>query len=100
MILSSVLVVSGSVLYFLTGNTSTLTSSSFGLYQIATGLIVGNPIAIIFLGVVVLILTPVLRVFELFLDFLWEKDSTYVLLSFLVLFFMVFGIVVLPILIA
>lgn len=97
-ILSSILVVSGSVLYFVTGNTSILTSSSFGLNQIATGLAVGNPIAIILLGVVVLILTPVLRVFELFLNYLWEKDHLYVLLSFLVLFFMVFGIILLPIL--
>ncbi|MDG6999089.1 MAG: DUF1634 domain-containing protein [Nitrososphaerota archaeon] len=97
-ILSSILVVSGSVLYFVTGSISTLTSSSFGLDQIATGLTAGDPIAIILLGVVILILTPVLRVFELFLNYLWEKDRLYVLLSFLVFFFMVFGIVLLPIL--
>ena len=98
MILSSILVVSGSVLYFVTGNTSTLTSSSFGLYQIVAGLSVASPIAIILLGVVVLIMTPVLRVFELFLNYLWEKDHLYVLLSFLVLFFMIFGIILLPVL--
>lgn len=96
-ILSSLLVVIGSILYFVEGDTSLAVSSNFGVYNVLSELARGDPLAIIFLGVIVLIATPVVRVFELFLSYAWERDKSYILLSFLVLFLMMLGIILLPI---
>jgi uncharacterized membrane protein len=97
-ILSSLLVIIGLGLYFIEGDQSLLVSNSFTLFQVITGLASGNPIAIVLLGVAVLVITPVLRVFELLLSYLGQRDKTYVAFSFLVLLFVVVGIVLLPIL--
>jgi uncharacterized membrane protein len=96
-ILSSLLVIVGLLLYFVEGNRSLAVSNSFSLFQIFTGLASANPLAIILFGVVVLVITPVLRVFELLLSYLGERDRLYVALSFLVFLFMVIGIILLPI---
>lgn len=96
--LSALLVVSGIVLYFAEGDTSVSVSSSFTVTKIFAGVAQADPLAIILLGVIVLIATPVIRVFELLLNYVWNRDRLYVLLSFLVLFFMLAGIILLPIL--
>ena len=95
-ITASVLVVVGLILYFAEGDMSSLVSSNFNVGQVLAGLARADPLSIIFLGVIVLIATPLLRVLELALDYAWERDRIYVLLSLIVLVLMVVGIVLLP----
>ena len=96
-ILSSALVVTGLALYEIEGKVVLYNSSAFNVLKVLEGVAHANPIALMFLGVMILVSTPVLRVFELFLDYVWRKDKTYGVLSFLVLFFMLIGIIVLPV---
>ncbi len=53
------------------------------------GVIRFDPAAIMSLGLLFLILTPILRVAMSVLIFLWEKDYLYVFITFLVLFILV-----------
>jgi uncharacterized membrane protein len=95
-ILSAMLVVAGSITYFLERSTNQAPSSNFSVLLVFQDLLRGNPIALILLGVIVLVATPIARVLELVISYGWEKDRTYTLLSFLVLALMLVGIVLVP----
>jgi uncharacterized membrane protein len=96
-ILSALLVIIGLAIYFVEGDRNLSVSSSFDFFQVFVGLARGDPLAIMLLGVIVLVLTPLLRVFELVLSYAWERDRLYITLSSVVLLFMVAGIILLPI---
>ncbi len=55
------------------------------------GLISGEGMAIIQLGILFLILTPLVRIIFALVGYLKEKDSTYVIISSIVLFIMIFS---------
>jgi uncharacterized membrane protein len=95
-ILSSVFVVTGLVLYYLEHDHTTHNTSYYSLPTLWQGLLAGRPEAIILVGVMILVITPIARVLELGLDFLYNKDKLYVLLSFMVLALMLIGIVLMP----
>jgi uncharacterized membrane protein len=95
-ILSSSIVLVGLFLFFVRGNPTLTSSAEFDVAGVLEGIARGNPSAIILLGIIVLVVTPALRVFELLLSYALERDRLYTLLSILVLFFMAFGIVFLP----
>lgn len=100
-IVSSVFVLTGGIIYLLhAGKASlppyhTFIGEKMGLTTIASifqGIAAMNPKAIIQLGVVLLIATPVLRVFFSLLGFLFEKDRLYSLLTLVVLTVMMISI--------
>jgi uncharacterized membrane protein len=95
-ILSATLVVLGLLLYYAEGTPSVLRTSSVSVYSVFIGLLSLKPESVILLGVIILIATPVVRVLELFVDYLWGRDKMYAALSFVVLFVMLVGIFVLP----
>ncbi len=75
---------------------SMINSSYFNANTIIKGTITLNPVAIIFLGLVVLIATPVLRVALGLAQFIKEKDYIYSIITAIVLFNLVFAIFILP----
>ncbi|MEM3637106.1 MAG: DUF1634 domain-containing protein [Conexivisphaerales archaeon] len=95
---SAILVVSGLVLFYAKGQSTFIPTNSLSASDVPRLLLAGNPEGVILLGVIVLILTPVVRVFELLLDYLWSRDRVYTILSLAVLCLMLFGILALPIL--
>jgi uncharacterized membrane protein len=64
------------------------------LEDIATGIVQGDPIAIIDLGIVLLIATPLTRVLTALMVFLVDREIRFVLISFLVLAVIAFAILV------
>jgi len=66
------------------------------LASIASGLIQLRPFAIIQLGVIVLLATPVIRVFASLLLFAIEKDKQFVLITLFVLLVLLFSFFVVP----
>jgi uncharacterized membrane protein len=96
-IVSSALVSFGLVLYFVEGETSLNTTANFSVLQTFQGLSKGDPVAIILVGVVVLVATPVIRIVELLIGYVEERDRMYVMMSLLVLVFMLVGIILLPV---
>jgi uncharacterized membrane protein len=95
-ILSSAFVITGLVLYYLEHDKSVYNTSYYSISTLLQGLAAGRPEAIILVGVIILIATPVIRVLELGLDFVYKKDKLYVLLSFAVLTVMLIGILLVP----
>jgi len=95
-ITSSVLVIAGLILVYLEHLRTIFNTSHYSFVGVLQGLEAGKPEAIILLGVIVLISTPIVRVLELALDFAYKKDKLYVILSFAVLTFMLLGIILLP----
>ncbi|PSN91341.1 hypothetical protein B9Q03_04480 [Candidatus Marsarchaeota G2 archaeon OSP_D] len=95
-ILSSAFVITGLVLYYLEHDKSVYNTSYYSTSTLLQGLAAGKPEAIILVGVIILIATPVIRVLELGLDFVYKKDKLYVLLSFAVLTVMLIGILLVP----
>ncbi|MEM0117866.1 MAG: DUF1634 domain-containing protein [Conexivisphaerales archaeon] len=94
---SAILVVSGLVLFYISGQSTFTQTSSLSASDVLRLLLAGNAEGVILLGVIVLILTPVARVFELALDYIWSRDKVYIILSIAVLCLMLFGIIVLPV---
>lgn len=94
---SALLVTAGLVLYYISGVNSFISTASLSGLEVAKLVMRGNPEGIILAGVIVLIFTPVARVFELLVDYAWSRDKIYTLLSLAVLSLMLFGIFVLPI---
>ncbi|MDP8023101.1 MAG: DUF1634 domain-containing protein [Nitrososphaeria archaeon] len=75
---------------------SMINSSYFNANTIITGTMTLNPVAIIFLGLVILIATPVLRVALGLAQFIKEKDYIYSIITAIVLFNLIFAIFILP----
>jgi len=76
-----------------------LTSSNFDkptldLGQLLSGVAQGSPGYVLQLGVVVLLLTPVVRVLASVIVFAVEKDRTYVVITLIVLGILLFSILV------
>lgn len=94
------LVVSGKSGYYsineIASTASMVNSSYFNANTIITGTITLNPVAIMFLGLVVLIATPVLRVALGLAQFIKEKDYIYSIITAIVLFNLLFAIFILP----
>jgi uncharacterized membrane protein len=84
-ILSAAIIGLGLILLIITGN-SGYPGSSFPTspVQIAEGLLLLKPYAVILAGVLILILTPVFRVGISIITFLKEKDYMYVAITSLV----------------
>lgn len=57
------------------------TQSHFGLTLIARGLILLNPKSFFYTGIIILMLTPVVRVLFLFIGYLIERDYIFSLIS-------------------
>jgi len=55
------------------------------IHEMATGVRSGSGTAIIFLGIILLFLTPALRLLLSFISFLIEKDYLYVFITFIVM---------------
>jgi Predicted membrane protein len=75
---------------------SMINSSYFNANTLIKGTVSMNPVAIMFLGLVVLIATPVLRVALGLAQFIREKDYIYSTITAIVLFNLLFAIFILP----
>ncbi len=95
-ILSSAFVITGLALYYLEHDKVVYNTSHYSVSTLLQGLAAGRPEAIILVGVIILIATPIIRVLELGLDFVYKKDKIYILLSFAVLAVMLIGILLVP----
>lgn len=56
----------------------------------------GDPVSLMFLGVVVLIATPIMRTAAQLAEFIWQKDKLYIGLTLLVLIFLFSAIFIMP----
>ena len=66
------------------------------LAAIASGLVAVKPFAIIQLGVIILLATPVLRVGSSLVLFAYEKDKAFVLITLFVLLVLLFSFFIVP----
>lgn len=69
----------------------TFIQQPFDFSAFSSGLIHGDSLSIMALGVLLLILTPVMRVVSAIIGFFWEKDRLYTLISFVVLLIIIFS---------
>jgi len=69
----------------------TFVQQPFDFSAFFSGLMHGNSLSIMALGVLLLILTPVMRVVSAIIGFFWEKDQLYTLISFVVLLIIIFS---------
>ncbi|WP_269473736.1 DUF1634 domain-containing protein [Conexivisphaera calida] len=76
--------------------TSPVNSRTIGIREILGGLASLDGISLIFLGIMVLIATPIVRVVLLVLQFIYERNRLYFALSIVVLADMLVAILVLP----
>ncbi|MDP7982201.1 MAG: DUF1634 domain-containing protein [Conexivisphaerales archaeon] len=76
--------------------TSPINSGTISVGRILAGLADLDGISLIFLGIMVLIATPVVRVVLLVLQFVYERNRLYLALSIVVLADMLVAILVLP----
>jgi uncharacterized membrane protein len=94
------LIIEGKAGYYsisqVTSTASLINSSYFNANTFIKGTMSMNPIAIMFLGLVVLIATPVLRVVLGLAQFIREKDYIYSAITAVVLFNLLFAIFILP----
>jgi uncharacterized membrane protein len=85
-ILSSVVIGSGVILSFLHPNSQQInTQLPSNLIQMMSGLLILQPQAVIFLGLLILIATPVIRVAISIIAFAVEHDSAFVVISCIVM---------------
>ncbi|MGC8569057.1 MAG: DUF1634 domain-containing protein [Nitrososphaeria archaeon] len=75
---------------------SLVNSSYFNARAIITGVQTMNPVSIMFLGLVVLIATPIVRVVLGIAQFMKEKDWLYTAITLIVFFNLIFAIFILP----
>jgi len=94
------LIIEGKAGYYsisqVTSTASLINSSYFNANTLIKGTMSMNPIAIMFLGLVLLIATPVLRVVLGLAQFIREKDYIYSAITAVVLFNLLFAIFILP----
>ncbi|MGC8635633.1 MAG: DUF1634 domain-containing protein [Thermoprotei archaeon] len=76
--------------------TSAVNSKTFGVNEVFSGLSAFNGISYIYLGIMVLIVTPIMRVVLLIFQFLYERNKLYFIISVIVLFNMLFALLLLP----
>lgn len=69
----------------------TFVQQSFDFSACFSGLLHGDSLSIMAFGVLLLILTPVMRVIFAIIGFFWEKDQLYTLISFTVLLIIIFS---------
>jgi uncharacterized membrane protein len=81
-IISVIFMVTGIVTYFIKGTTD---SSAVSIGDILQGLLKGNPLAIISMGILILIATPVLRVITVTLTMAENKDYSFMIIGIMVL---------------
>ncbi|HET8573069.1 MAG TPA: DUF1634 domain-containing protein [Edaphocola sp.] len=70
---------------------ATFVQEGFNFDSFFSGLRHGDSLSIMALGVLLLILTPVMRVISAIIGFLWEKDKLYALISSIVLLIIIFS---------
>lgn len=90
MILSMSVLVAGLVLFVL--SPGDVSESDLGLGDIADGLMRGDPIAVIDLGILMLIATPLTRVLATLVIFIADRQPRFVMLSLLVLGIIAFAV--------
>lgn len=73
-----------------------VSSAIFSPVKIPTGIITLDPIGFISLGLWVLIFTPVTVLFSSLIEYIYQKNKLYVLLTFLVLFNLFTAIFIIP----
>jgi len=76
--------------------TSTVNSKTFGVSEVFSGLRTFNGISYIYFGIMVLIITPIMRVALLIFQFFYERNKLYFTISVIVLFNILFALLVLP----
>ncbi len=75
---------------------SVVNSSYYSANTLIKGTLSFDPIAIMFLGLVILIATPVIRVVLGIAQFIKEKDWIYTVITLIVFFNLIFAIFILP----
>jgi uncharacterized membrane protein len=75
---------------------SPINSRTIGIREMLDGLASFDGISLIFLGIMVLIATPIVRVLLLVIQFMDERNKLYLALSAIVLMNMLIAILVLP----
>ena len=86
----------GSTLYNDASISSRVNSSQFNLTLLIKGIINGEPLSYIYLGLILLILIPILRVFIGIIQFIKEKNIIYTVITIIVFFNLMFAIFILP----
>lgn len=89
-LLSAAIIALGVVLFYaryLTGDSPANAATTFpaSLGQVGAGLAHGNPLAVITLGLLILLATPVFRVAVSIVAFALERDQQYVIITLIVL---------------
>ncbi len=110
-IISSVFIILGSVLLFVVGHSngytlsqisspeSVVNTSEFPPIQVAKGVEDLQPLDLIFLGLMILIATPVVRVVLGIAQFASERNKLYTIITAIVFFNLMLAIFILPLLI-
>ncbi|WP_048816622.1 DUF1634 domain-containing protein [Caldisphaera lagunensis] len=75
---------------------SNINTKTIGFNSIISGIMSFNGLDLIMLGLVVLIATPVLRVFIGIIQFAREKDYLYTIITIIVFFNLMFAIFIIP----
>lgn len=92
---SMTIIMTGLILLFLTGQSGySLNTYPQSLIDIAGGVYSLKPFAIITLGLLVLILTPVIRIVTAMIEFIREKDYLYVIITISVLIILMISFII------
>ncbi|BCU67297.1 membrane protein [Sulfolobales archaeon HS-7] len=78
---------------------SIVNTSTASVYKIPPLILKGDGLALIYLGLIVLIATPVIRVLASVINFGLERDKLYTIITAIVLFNLLFAIFLLPLLV-
>ena len=84
-LLSGAVIAIGLILLLLKTPAGSSAGTAYGLLQIWHGLLLGQPDAIIYLGLLLLILTPIFRVAASVVLFFYQRDFVYVAITSYVL---------------
>jgi len=86
----------GIIFYKVASISTEINSSSFSYLTLIKGLEILDPLSYIYLGLILLILTPILRVVLGIVQFIREGNKIYTIITIIVLFNILFSIFILP----
>jgi len=86
----------GIIFYKVASISTEINSSSFSYLTLIKGLETLDPLSYIYLGLILLILTPILRVVLGIVQFIREGNKIYTIITIIVLFNILFSIFILP----
>lgn len=92
---SIIFMIAGMTMFLLSGDSTEQVYQSLGLQQILVGLMTFDSVSLMTAGILILLMTPLLRVLGAGLSFLLlEKDPAYALISLGVLTILIFSLLV------